>query len=159
MPFRPVKSNTPVTFFSFGSEVNPYVYFKNSDENDKKQYSVTLSAFDKEGSKIKDFTGVTTPEKQGMINWKITKRKVARLDYTVSTADKKTIYSNSFFFPQLTPPKHTRTIKNPLCESLFSNEYRKQLVCNGYTWSFENLGLGNDHSFVRQYAIDFDLDN
>ncbi len=159
LPFRPVKNNTPVTFFSFGSEVNPYVYFKNSDENDKKQYSVTLSAFDKEGSKIKDFTGVTTPEKQGMINWKITKRKVARLDYTVSTADKKTIYSNSFSFPQLTAPKQTRTIKDPLCESLFSNEYRKQLVCNGYTWSFENLGLGNDHAFVRQYAIDFDLDN
>ena len=159
--FKPVRGNAPVTFFSFGSELNPYVYFKNTDENDNRQYSVIISAFDPDGRKIKDFTGISSPGKQGVINWKITKSKVARLDYAVyaDTSGKEKIYSNSFSFPQLTTQKLTRTIKDPLCESLFSNEYRKQLICNGYMWSFANLALGNDHAFVRQYAIPFDLDN
>ena len=161
LSFRPVKNAAPVTFFSFGSEINPYVHFKNSDEYDKKQYSVIISAFDPKGRKIKDFSGISSSEKHGVINWKITKNKVARVDYTVygMTPDKKKIYSNSFSFPQLTAPKQTRTIKDPLCESLFSNEYHKPLLCNGFTWSFENLALGNDHAFLRQYAISFDLDN
>ena len=158
--YNPVKNNAPVTFFSFGSEVHPYVYYKNSNESNKKQYTVVVSTFDAKGNKIKDFTGISS-EKQGVICWKSPKVKVARIDYRVynSASTKEVIYSNSFYFPQLAVPKQTRTIKNPLCESLFSKEYRKSLICNGYTWSFENLALGNDHAFLRQYAIPFDLDN
>lgn len=160
--FRPEtasKALSPVIFFGFGSAADPVLRFRNRDTKDKKCYKVTVASLDEKGRILDRFSGFTTPGKNTSIRYQSFKHTVSGIRYGVyeAASSGKKIYSNTFSFPHLVRVKQTREIKNPLCESLFSKQFPRQIGYNGFLWLFSYPFSTNVKAFCYQYGAAYDL--